>query len=202
MPEKVKCRNCGFLAKHGLSSRAPTPRFYEIDTEDRARPAEFFRHTPDAFLGAIDTHLVCFLRKADLMAESVIGEAGGATEAGALYAIAQDRECDSFYPHIAGFSPMEHDEIYRMQRLEQDRREFEERLATRDAEVHTALVQTQQAFQLEREKSKEPTDKLMKRLTLLAVILGGGQVAIGAMALTSDSLLVKAAVKLWRLIFG
>jgi hypothetical protein len=166
MPEKVKCRNCGFLAKHGLSPRAPTPRFYEIDTEDRSSPAEFFRHTPDVHLGPIDTELVCFLHKADLMAECVLNEPAGITDAGAMFAIGQDRECESFYPHRAGFSPMEHAEIHRMQRLEQDRREFEERLAKRDEDVHTALVQAQQAFQLEREKSKEPTDKLMKRLTL------------------------------------
>jgi len=170
MPEKVKCRDCGFLAKHGLSQRAPTPRFYEVDTDDRSRPAEFFRHTPDPHLGEIDTHLVCFLRKADLMAEGVLDEATGVTEAGALYAIAQDRDCEWFYPHIPGFSPMEHAEVYRMQRLDQDRREFDERLAKRDEDVHTALVKAQQAFQLERERAQEPTTKLMKRLTWLATV--------------------------------
>lgn len=206
MAEKVKCRDCGFLAKHGLSSRAPTPRFYEIDTEDRSRPAEFFRHTPEGFLGSIETHLVCFLHKADLMAESVLDAAvggdeavGGATEAGALYAIAQDRECEWFSPHIPGFSPMEHAEVYRMQRLEQDRREFEERLARHDEDVHTALVKTQQSFQLERERAQQPTTNLMKRLTWLAVGLAAVQVLIG---LTPESLIVKAIIRLWRLIFG
>jgi hypothetical protein len=143
--------------------------------------------------------LVCFLNKADLMAESVIEEAGAVTEAGALYAIAQDRECEGFYPHKPGFSPMEHAEVYAMQRLEQDRREFEERLAKRDEEVHTALVKAQQAFQLERDRAQEPTTRLMKRLTWLAVALAAVQVAIG---LTPESLIVKAILNVWRLIFG
>lgn len=195
----VKCVDCGFLAKHALSSRAPTPRFYEIDKAERDSPAEFFRHTPSPWLGLLDTELVCFMRKADFMAECDSEHGDGSRDALALLAVKRDRECDSFYVHIPGFNPMEHEEVYQMQRLEQDRREFEERLAQRDVDVHTALVKAQQAFQLERERAQEPTANLMKRLTWLAVALAAVQVAIG---LTPESLIVKAILKLWRLILG
>jgi hypothetical protein len=177
MPEKVKCRDCGFLAKHGLSSRAPTPRFYEIDTEDRCRPAEFFRHTPDAHLGAIDTHLVCFLRKADLMAESAIGEAGGVTEAGALYAIAQDRDCESFYPHIPGLSPKEHYDQVMMQKLEADRRAYEDRTEESRRRYEEEMRRTAEADSRSFDTANESRNRaLIKASIIVGVLIGLAQI--------------------------
>jgi hypothetical protein len=69
------------------------------------------------------TEPMCYMDATNLMA--VLENEGGGK---LVEAILRDRQCDSWHPYMPGRSPMEHYEGFVMQRLEADRRAYEERI--------------------------------------------------------------------------
>src|SRR6185369_11828653 len=191
--DKGKCRSCGFLSKHACRvTGLPSPRFYEMEHAEREEPPAMRSHSPFPIGLPHVTEPMCFLNKINLAA--VMVQQG---DDALVAAILADQKCGGWYPYMPGLSTQEHYDKLTMQQLELDRQKFEERLAKRDEEVHTALVKAEQNFQLERDRIQQPTQKLMKRLTVLAVLLGILQVAVG---LSPDSLMVKGILKIWHYI--
>jgi hypothetical protein len=192
--EKGKCRSCGFLAKHGLPGmNLPSPRFFEVDPLERR--AVFFTHLFNHSLiyrNSFKTELVCFVGRADLMAElACLLEESEAIMLNARALLDRDRQCKGWYPFTPGFDPSEHLAELRRQQLEDDRRRFEEGLSKRAEDLQTALASRE-------EESQSRTSRLMTRLTVLAVALAAVQILTG---LTSDSLAWKGIVKLWHSVF-
>jgi hypothetical protein len=106
-------------------------------------------------------------------------------------AINFDRRCDAWYPYMPGFDPKEHYERLQMQRLEQDRREFEAKLADMalTAEQKSAAIATQSA-EIARESKQlvadlkviaQNSDRFTRRVTLWIIILAVAQVLVAVL---------------------
>jgi hypothetical protein len=91
---------------------------------------------------------------------------------------------------------MEHFLWYQEQQRERDRRAFEERLSQRAEELHKSLAMRDEELQTQRDQAATSTNRLMTRLTVLALLLAAAQV----LTLTRDSLIAKAAVWVWHLL--
>jgi hypothetical protein len=200
-----KCRYCGFLSKHGTQTVGfPSPRFYEVEHSERIA-GDFFNHTV-GFGMATKSEPMCFREKINLME---IEEKQG--RAKLLAEINADRHCGSWWPYMPGLSPKEHYEVYQMQRLEQDRREFEGKLsdmalqAQQAATVIAANNATIQEKNVEiaeknveiAEASKQlvgelkdiakQSDRSSKRIAWLVILLAIAQVIVGLMAFFKES---------------
>jgi hypothetical protein len=184
---KGRCRFCGFLSKHASSaSGVPSPRFYEVEHAERTS-AESFRHHTVGYAMRPDTEPMCFMGKINLMA--ILQNEGSAKFSEAITA---DRKCDAWYPYMPGLSPKEHYEEYQMQRLEQDRREFELRLSDMglEAQRNNAMI----ASDL-REIAKK-SERSSKRIAVVVIVLAMAQVIVGLVAFYHKSYLDQLLEKL------
>jgi hypothetical protein len=122
-----------------------------------------------------------------------------------------DRHCSDWWPYRPGFSPMEHYEEYRMQRLEQDRRAFEKSLADmalsaqqQSASIAEKNAQIQEKNAAVAEASKQlvselkeiaqrsaesatRSERFSKQATWLVIILALAQVVVAFIALYHES---------------
>lgn len=193
--EQGKCKSCGFLSKrsqHGYGS--PTPTYYEITQEERRGNTFFERWELSG--RSVTTDLACFRGCADLPSEYSKAPNQSDRTAKARLVIDRDRQCAGWYPFKSGFNPMEHFLWYQEQEREKDRRAFEERLSQRAEELHKSLAERDEQLQGQRDEAATSTNRLMTRLTVLALLLALAQV----LTLTRDSLIAKAAVWGWRLL--
>ncbi len=126
--EKGKCRTCGFLAKHAtVDSHGPRPSYYEVGLDER-ESGKTWSYKPDLKAGPLSTEPACFRLVADLRTEAQeliqsLGWDGAAKEV-----VNKPRGCEHWYPYLVGFSPKEHMEELKLQKLEQERRDFEFKL--------------------------------------------------------------------------
>ena len=128
-----------------------------------------------------------------------------------MEAVNEDRHCDSWYPYMPGRSPNEHYEELQLQRLEQDRREFEARLADMTLEAQragaviaekTAAIQGKNVEIAEASKqlvselkdiakssaeSASQNEKFSKQATWLVIILAVAQIVVAFVALYHES---------------
>ena len=114
------CINCGFLCQRSL--RTHDLLCSEIIMDDRARG------TFGPALGVTLCTIWCFARGAHLPQELVDSGEDEPIEERLLTIIQKGRDCPRFYPYREGFSPPEHAAEQRMATLEQDRRNFEEKV--------------------------------------------------------------------------
>jgi hypothetical protein len=196
--DKGKCISCGFLSKRSRTGFGnPSPSYYEASDEERHATPLFFKRWEHRGQ-SVSTDFVCFRGCADLPKEYLRDPGETARTTNAMLALERDRKCPCWYPYKPGFSPVRHYEWYQDQKREEDRRAFEERLSQRAEDLHKSLALRDEELQLQRDKTDSATTTLMKRLTVLALILAAVQV----LTLTRDSLLAKAVVWIWRRIVG
>ena len=194
--DEGKCGTCGFLAKHSRAGfGSPSPTFYEITTEER-RNTELFFTRWEIRGPSISTDLACFRGLADLRSEYSREQDTSARNAKATQALTRDRQCKGWYPYKTGFNPMDHYSWYQEQEREKDRRAFEERLSQRAEELHKSLALRDEQLQTQRDQAATSTNKLMTRLSYLAL----GLAVVQVLTLTRDSLIAKVAVWVWNLI--
>ena len=131
----VRCANCGFLGKRALESKIPQLT-YEMTLSDRESGNNPTYSVMEPVIDQpgvtrpISLRAVCYRGVYEPFAEQ---RARGAKEGGgsakALVAIInEDRDCDKWHPYSPGLDPLRHLEDFRMQQLEDNRREFERRL--------------------------------------------------------------------------
>ena len=116
-----KCITCVFLCKFVSGSHVPTPKFFEMDADDR-RTGGVFQHTINTMRGPGYAHPACFR-----MVESVRAELEHiADKPDKFLEIAtRERECSKWALYEVGFSPMDHLQDWRMNELEFKRQKFE-----------------------------------------------------------------------------
>jgi hypothetical protein len=191
-----KCRSCGFLSKHARTAAdAPAPRFFEVEHAERGS-ADSFNHYRLEFRGPIKTEPMCFLGKTNLM--QTLQEQGGEK---LVEAILADRQCDGWYPYMPGLSPGEHYEELTMQRLENDRRDFEMRLfemSQKAQENSLAIAKDSKAIVSDLKVIAEKNDKFSRRVTFWIVLLAALQALGSILALPS----VSWVQRLWHYLFG
>jgi len=200
-----KCRYCGFLSKHGTDTvNFPSPRFYEVEHSERIY-GKFTRHVVSQGMVA-DTEPMCFMEKINL---TEIDQTQG--RAKLLEEINADRHCESWWPYRPGRSPNQHYEELQMQRLEQDRRAHEVKLADlaleaqrqsaaiaekdaavqiRNAEIAEAskqLVSELKEITQRSAESSSRSERFSKRSTWLVIILAIAQVIFAFVALYHES---------------
>lgn len=244
--QKGKCSTCGFLARKAvnLTDRSPYSEAFEANRENGG--GVYIQITNKS----VPAPFVCFIRAQDIDAEikkafTALCPPHAATSSyfdsnisGDVYARASlqifrvNRSCEQWYPYTPGFSPKEHLEEFKMLRLEElrkqyeqnveeNRRAFEGRMEQQRNDFETSLstqlehdrreFDASLSVQIEKDRrnwiekrdeardiAQQRNDKLMRGLTVAAVILALLQV----LGMTKDSLLWQAAVRLWHLIFG
>ena len=170
LKNRGRCASCGFFGKHALVRDVPTPNYYECDNQARLS-GRAFQHPAGALYGDIQTEPVCFVGKIWMVTESANEQLNYPDREHALKAVIDkpDRNCSRWYPYTPSFGPKEHLEEFKMQQLEQDRREFQRKLS--DTE----------------QRSQSRAQKVGVSLTIAAIILALGQV----LTMTSESLLWK-----------
>jgi len=93
----------------------------------------------------------CFARAANLHKEAKsIGDppiaAGLYKDKSVTQVIQKGRNCPSFYPWSEGYSPKEHFDDLKARQLEQDRRDYEERMEERRREFELGLERSRRNF--------------------------------------------------------
>lgn len=182
-PLTGSCLTCGFLAKHAKETgrRVPAPTFYEIETMARL-DGECFTHVPDSFLGPIETEPEC-IKYAAILWKEVIDETdhAGNRESAAVEVFWRNRQCKSWYRYIPGLGPIEHVHRHDMERLDQERRNFELQLfrLEQTSQENTRLILSD-SKQLARENkeiieamkaSAEVSSGFNRRINLWLVVL-------------------------------
>lgn len=159
-----------------------------------------------AYHGHMPTELVCFVGQVDLMAHIRDIPVDNADDQAkrcrvALKVIEKPRDCPAWYPYTAGFNPKEHYEDLKMQRLEDDRRAFEFRLAEMN---ETALARSadiaRQSHQTvaDLKALAEQSDRFSRRVTLWIVLLAIVQTVGMIVAIPS----VHWVQRFWHYLFG
>lgn len=119
-----RCISCGLLAKHSKA----LDEYYELPQHERlGADVNIFVHIKERRSNAPQVDIVCFVRAADLEAETMIASKSCDAEA-AIKILRSERNCARWYPYTQGRSPKEHLEELNMQQLEQSRRDFELKL--------------------------------------------------------------------------
>ncbi len=188
--------------------------YYEVDTYTRHR-LDFDTHCPEGFVGPIKTSPACFRGVTSLTGEiRHYSEEHGGERRATEVVVKTERGCKAWYCYIEGFSPKEHLFMQRFELLEKHREEFEERLeqSRKDyeerAEKDRRKWNTDFEHRLEKDRrdwvdrrdetraiDQKRNDRLMRRLTYAAVILGLAQVIAAALSLTKDSWIVQLFCK-------
>ena len=101
--------------------------------------------------------------------------------------VLQETSCDAWYQYEPGRTPQEHLADYMWERLETQRKEFEERLSARAEQVQLQLAEQDQRLQTQRDVEQKRTAKMVTRITVLGIVIALLQV----FTLTKDSLLWK-----------
>ena len=191
-----KCRSCGFLSKHAKTAAdIPAPRFFEVEHAERESSDSFWNYRL-VFHGGVKTEPMCFMGKINLM--QVWLDRG---DKGLVEQILADQKCDGWYPYMPGLSPREHYEEYQMQRLENDRRAFETRLAEisqKAEESSLTIAKDSQAIVSDLKAIAEKNDKFSRRVTFWIILLAALQAAGTILALPS----VSWVQRLWHYLFG
>ncbi len=186
---------------------APTPRFYEIESSERTGANSYFSYyTPTG--RHISTEMACYQHKANFMAEINRLVDQGERDRKIVEMVRQDRHCEAWYPYRPGFSPQEHYEEMRMQRLEHDRQTLQlrlsdlERTAQREsnqiAEASNTAISEMRDLTSELREMAKANDKFTRRVTIFVVALAAIQALSAVLTLPS----LAWVQKLWRLLFG
>jgi len=118
-----KCVSCGFLALYVPNSRVPTPKHFEVDESKRKTGKVEMVATP-FILGEFPANLCCYMNKFILDDELPHDRSKDVI----IEFIKKNRNCDSWYEYIPGFSPKEHLEMLKSAELEESRRRFEKKM--------------------------------------------------------------------------
>ncbi len=127
-----RCVNCGFLGK--LRRQIDAETFVYEATRYNRETGTLYRYSGWPNPGDIPTQPTCFRNAANLQKELVdalamAGQKGRAVENEyTLAVIEKTRECESWYPWTEYRNPKDHFEEFKMQQLENDRRQFERKL--------------------------------------------------------------------------
>lgn len=203
------CVTCGFLSYNvnRIDSKDSEVSWF-IRFEDSLAPV-----LPEDWLERLadEQPINCFLHIADIAVECATElESSGDGNRSAAFAkvLWKDRACPEWFIYCAGLGPKAHLRRYEMQRLEQDRRDFQLKLAAMStdaqkanqslladskqiAEDNKSLVAGIKTIAEQMADSSVQSDRFSKRIAWLVVALAVLQVLLAAIALTKDSLIIK-----------
>lgn len=205
-----KCATCGFLSRN--ITIGSISEIHEIPWLARGGydPIEGLK-TGEVMNGLEHPYVECFLHVGDILGETIkeLEAAGDGNWAAAEQRVFwKDRRCPYWFGYSPGVSPKRHLERYEMQRLEQDRRAFELRLAelTRKAEEDSRLILADSKALAKDNKdlvaeikdiardmanSARASERFGKRVTFWIILLAVVQALMAIAALTKDSWIVK-----------
>lgn len=198
-----KCISCGFLAKRTLGGFGhPPPTDYEATRPERRNTAYYFVRWENNMQRTVE--FACFRDLADLSYQFRHEPDQVMRTTLIMNALEDDRQCTAWYPYKPGFSPARHFEWYQEEErerrreefekwMENGRQDFEQHLSKRQEDFETALATRNETLQKQRDSAAEISERVMKRLTVAALILAGAQV----LTLTSDSFLARIVIWLW-----
>lgn len=201
--QEGRCISCGFLARDIKAVSTDAHREIDWFTRSSDLLPEGWRDEPALQEPIFD----CFLHVIKIPQE-VVDEMDqtkdGDFDAALYRVLREDRGCPEWFSYIPGFGPKAHFRRYEMQRLEQDRREFELKLAalTQKAEEDSkliladsrelardskALVAEIKDIADEMSLSAKTNDRFTRRVTFWIILLAIAQIIVGMLALAPES---------------
>jgi hypothetical protein len=131
---------------------------------------------------------MCFVGKINLMEIFVSTPNKAEADQKLLDAVMEDRHCESWYPYMPGFSPMEHYEELVMQRLEADRRAYEQRTEESRRRYEERMAKdVEKDRRLFEEANQSRNRALIVASIIVATIIGMAQI-IAAFIMNRESL--------------
>ena len=170
--EKGKCISCGFLATRPIT---PTPAllgYYEFTERDRQTGD--VKLYVEAVARRVDAMPVCFRHAANIEAEAtqLCSTENNLTSYDArVKSISGDRKCKDWYPYTPGIEPKDHLNKLEMERLEEQRRDFELRLEKERKEFDLRLFEISQKVQEDSTRVVQSSDRFNRRVTWFFIVL-------------------------------
>ena len=172
---KGKCINCGFLGKRDcISSVSICYEATSVDrlegqlTEYRMEPTQSGGMTNRALLRTLPW---CFIGKAGFLVELEVEGARDIQPDKVRDIIRKDRKCEFWYPWTEGKPPKEHLEKLEMMQLEQNRREFEQRMEKERKEFDLKLFEISQKVQSDSAEIAKKAFSFNRLVTIFFIIL-------------------------------
>jgi hypothetical protein len=122
----VHCADCGYFGRRFTDASEGTEVLQAGPTERRSGNLSHYSYLRG---NSTATDIVCFRHAFPLQSEAI--EGGGQsnrTVEGTLDVLNRERLCGEWYPYTIGRTPKEHFEEFKMQELEERRKDFELRL--------------------------------------------------------------------------
>ena len=184
--DQGKCRSCGFLSKHATKPQGiPPPRFYEAEHSERITVSAFFRHAI-GYREGVNTEPMCFRGKINLV-ELIAAETQPEIDRKLETEIWEDRKCEDWYPYMPGLSPIEHYDQLMMQKLEADRRDYEQRTEESRRRYEERMAQEAESDRRRYEELNEGRNRtLIIASIILAVVIGLAEI-IAAVILNREA---------------
>lgn len=201
-----KCASCGFLSRANRSH--PVTAYDEINWYGRRGLEPLAALTVgEARKGLSHPYVECFLQEMDLFTEieqEVREYRDGGWDAAVQRRFWKNQDCPKWFAYSPGLSPQDHQRKYDLQRLEQDRRDFElklfalEQKAQEDSKLILAesrqLAADSKQTVVDIKKIAEQmtvsaaaSDRFARRVTFLIILLAVVQILVGALALAPES---------------
>lgn len=157
-----------------MDRKSPAPHIFEIDKWERVG-GDAFKAVQDGFVGDIATEPICYRGALQLVEEMAARLDGTNSKAAATSRAFRDCGCSEWTPYKQGRSPMEHAADFDMLRLEQERREFEERMQLEGKDFDLWLTERNEAFQ---RRLSNVANKLLVAAIAIALIIGAAQIIV------------------------
>lgn len=170
--EKGKCITCGFLSSRPIAPTPALPGYYEFTEQDR-KTGEAKLYVESVSRRA-DAMPVCFRQVAQLESEATTLSSSGqglTTYQARVEIISKDRNCKDWYPYTPGIEPKEHLNKLEMERLEQQRKEFELKLEESRKKFDLELFAISQRVQENSRLVAERAERFNKRVTFFFIVL-------------------------------
>lgn len=152
-----------------------------MEHSEREEPAAMRFHSPVPGIPSA-TEPMCFLGKINLTEILETHRAAGLVEA-----IVSDRKCDGWYPYMPGLSPQEHYDQLMSQKLEADRRAYEERTEESRRRYEARMAKEAEADRRRYEELNEGRNRtLIIASIILAVVIGLAEI-LAAVILNRES---------------
>lgn len=148
MSDEGRCSSCGFLSKFDRVYSGPPPNVYEMPPRDRST-GESTQIRLDSGR-EITTFPHCYLDVYDIWGtiDQTRRKTQNTEPLAAMEVFSADRGCPKWHRYTQGFSPQEHLGEIRMQKLELERQQFEQKMANDQNTFMTNLDSKNKTFQL------------------------------------------------------
>lgn len=187
-----RCYSCAYLCRVVKVSPVAEPQYRELSDNAR-KDADFFLVPKSAGIN-IPTKPACFQCAAPLTAliEEQMQDHSKSQHDAAMFITYEDRKCKKWFPYTEGLTPAQHLEIDMLERVEQDRREWERSQEKNRREWEQSMERDRRNWESHLDEDNRRRSRranwLMAVLAIAGLIFAIAEIFAAIVAVTPDSL--------------